>query len=81
MEITVLRSEEYADTWDVWERRNYLAGVNGAPCTLELKVKPRLRFQRKDDIHIFGYTVNGPDRKRFEFLQENYPDLDACAFP
>lgn len=79
-EITILASEKYVDTWDVWERRKYLAGVSGAPCTLELKVKPRLAFEHPNDIHIFGYTADGPDVKRAEYLVEHWPDL-MCRFP
>jgi len=70
-----LKSDEYADTWDVWEKTRWLAGINGARCTTELKVKPRLAFQRPDDIHVFGYTADGPDVKRAKQLRENYPEL------
>ena len=74
-----LQSEEYADTWDVWERRNYISGPSGAPCTLELKVKPRLKFQRPDDLHVFGYTADRSDRNRADALRENWPDLSIAT--
>jgi len=73
--IDRIQSDEYADTWDVWTRRKYLAGIDGAPCTVELKVKPRLAFQRPDDIHVFGYTADGPDVERAKRLRENFPEL------
>lgn len=73
--IQSIKSDEYADTWDVWERTRWLAGINGARCTTELKVKPRLAFQRPTDIHVFGYTADGPDVKRAKQLRENYPEL------
>jgi hypothetical protein len=41
-EITILQNPKFKDTWDVWEKRRYLAGIAGAPCTGELKVEPRL---------------------------------------
>tara|TARA_R110000787_G_scaffold167760_1_gene280695 strand:+ start:97 stop:453 length:357 start_codon:yes stop_codon:yes gene_type:complete len=44
--IERIKSEKYSDTWDVWESRKYLAGISGAVCTVELKVLPRLVFQR-----------------------------------
>ncbi len=72
--ITVLAGE-YKDTWDVWEKTRWLAGINGARCTTELKVKPRLVFQRPDDIHVFGYTADAPDAARADRLRENYPEL------
>lgn len=73
--ILHLRNEEFASTWDVWESRNYLAGVAGAPCTGLLKVEPRLAFQRPDDIHVFGYTADAPDAKRAARMRMNYPDM------
>ena len=77
--VTILKNEQYVDTWDVWEKRKYLAGPRGAPCTKELKVKPRLEFQRPDDVHLFGYTADKTDRNRYEALRHNYPELDARA--
>lgn len=44
--VTRIGSEKYADTWDVWTKRRYLAGIDGALCTVELKIGPRLAFQR-----------------------------------
>jgi len=75
MKITILKSAEFDSTWDVWEKRRYLAGIAGAPCTGELKVKPRLEFQRPDDTHIFGYTADGADEKRAKQLAANWPEL------
>jgi 3'-phosphoadenosine 5'-phosphosulfate sulfotransferase (PAPS reductase)/FAD synthetase len=73
--VVRLKSDEYADTWDVWERTRWLAGINGARCTVELKVAPRLAWQRPDDIHVFGYTADGPDSDRATRLRANYPEL------
>jgi hypothetical protein len=74
-----LKSTEYADTWDVWERTRWLAGINGARCTVELKVAPRLAWQRPDDIHVFGYTADGPDSDRAARLRASYPELDIIT--
>lgn len=73
--VTRLRSTEYTDTWNVWEKTRWLAGIQGARCTVELKVAPRLAFQRPDDIHVFGYTADGPDSDRASRLRDNYPEL------
>lgn len=73
--ITILKSDKYEDTWDVWEKRQYICGHAGAPCTGELKIKPRLAFQLPDDIHVFGYTTDSKDIQRAETLRENWPDL------
>lgn len=73
--IERLKSEKYDNIFEVWEARKYMAGINGAPCTVELKVKPRLKFQRVDDIHIFGYTADGPDVARAARLREHFFEL------
>ena len=74
--ITRLKSAKYRDTWDVWEKKKYISGISGAPCTKALKIDPRLAFQRPGDVHIFGYTADGSDIKRAEVLREHYPDLE-----
>jgi hypothetical protein len=74
-QTVAIASDEYADTWDVWERTRWLAGIEGARCTIELKVGPRLKFQRPDDIHVFGYTADGPDVARAARLRATYPEL------
>lgn len=66
---------DYEDTWEVWEESRYLAGISGAPCTVALKVGPRLKFQKPTDIHVFGYTADGPDVERAGRLRANYPEL------
>ena len=75
-EVVRLHSDEYEDTWDVWDRKNYIAGIAGAPCTGLLKVAPRLKFQLPDDVHIFGYTCDGEDQARAKRLAEAFYDLD-----
>lgn len=70
-----IKSEKYSSTWELWEKRRYLAGVGGALCTTELKIFPRLEFQRPDDAHVFGYTADGSDVKRANRLRMNYPDM------
>lgn len=74
-EVTRIQSEQYASTWDVWEKRRYLAGINGAPCTSELKFIPRLNFQLPSDTHVFGYTYDKSDRNRATRMLETYPDM------
>lgn len=73
--IERIRSDRYDDTWDVFEKRRYLAGIEGALCTVEMKVMPRLAWQRPTDIHVFGYTADGPDVARAKRLRENYFEM------
>jgi 3'-phosphoadenosine 5'-phosphosulfate sulfotransferase (PAPS reductase)/FAD synthetase len=73
--VEVIGSNEYVDTWDVWEDTGWLAGIHGARCTTALKVEPRLAFQRPTDLHVFGYTANAADVERATRLRANYPEL------
>lgn len=77
--VTLLRSSNYASVWDVWQKRRYMAGIEGAPCTMEMKVEPRLAYQRPTDIHVFGYTADAADVRRFEKLRDTYFELDVRA--
>lgn len=55
---------------DVWDKRKYMSGVAGAPCTLELKKNARYIWekQNKPDFHVLGFTFE--ERKRHErFVQ------------
>lgn len=76
--VTILRSPDHADTWSVWESRRYIAGIAGAPCTLELKKAVRERFERCDtDLQVFGFDAT--ERGRSERFQRNQPEIRmAC---
>ena len=77
-DITVLRDPEGRTTWDVWEKRRFIAGIAGAPCTGELKKAVRFAFQRPDDTHVFGFTIE--EVKRAETFRRNNHEL-ALSFP
>jgi hypothetical protein len=61
---------DYEDTWDVWERTRFLVGPTGTRCTAELKRKPRFKFERPDDIQVFGYTVE-EEHRAIRFREQN----------
>ena len=75
--IEVIRSNEYAATWDVWERTRYLVGPGGARCTAELKKRPRMAFERPDDVQVFGYTVE--EQHRADRFREQNPEIDLST--
>ncbi len=77
--VTLIKSDDYDDVWQVWQKRRFMAGPKGAPCTSEMKIGPRLAFQRPDDNHVFGYTADREDVERFERLQENFFELKVRA--
>lgn len=73
-EILYLRSSEYADTWDVWERTRFLVGPSGARCTVELKKRVRHQFEIPTDLQVFGYTAD--EVKRAERFRKSDPGVD-----
>ncbi len=77
--VTLLHSERYHSVPDVWRTERYMAGNNGAPCTREMKIMPRLAFQFPTDSHVFGYTADAKDVSRFDLLKINYPELMVRA--
>jgi len=53
---------------EVWEKRRYMSGVLGAPCTLELKKNARKHWEseNKHDFLVLGFTSEEVNRaKRF----------------
>lgn len=72
-EITVLRSKKYSDIWDVFEKTRYLAGVNGARCTTELKKLVRRDFEQPDDLQIFGFDAS--ENNRAERFNQHNPEV------
>lgn len=69
-----LKSDKYADCWEVWEKTKFLVGPFGARCTLEMKKAVRNKFQRVSDIQIFGFTKE--EQPRAERFKENNPEVN-----
>jgi len=78
-EIVRLRSPAYSTIDDVFEHRKYLSGVNGAPCTGEMKFAPRWNYQLPSDVHHWGYAADKSDAKRFFRLRDKSPDEHHAA--
>lgn len=78
-EIVRIRSGKFANINEVFEKRKFLAGPSGAPCTGEMKVVPRLDYQLPSDTHLWGYTADRRDVKRFANMRENYPHMKQDA--
>jgi hypothetical protein len=64
VQVMRLKSDKYATVDDVFMQRKYMAGIKGAPCTVEMKRIPRYRYQQPTDLHIFGLTADEPNRIR-----------------
>jgi hypothetical protein len=63
------------DIREVFDKRKYISGVNGSPCTTQLKKEARYQFEKKNKIdwHVLGFTVEEKNRSdRFmKFEREN----------
>lgn len=75
--IIVLKSKIYQDIWDVFVKTKYIAGINGARCTLELKKKLRYSVQKMSDIQVFGF--DSAELKRVVRFKEENPDVTIDA--
>jgi hypothetical protein len=66
IEIAVNPKYPEASAMWVWEDRQYMAGISGAPCTLELKKEARRHWeeQHHPDWHVLGFTAD--ERKRYD---------------
>ena len=71
-EFKIRKNPRFNDIWEVWEYRRYMAGVAGAPCTSEMKIKVRELYQKPTDIQIFGFS-NDEERRKDRF-EENHKE-------
>ena len=78
-EITILGNDKYKRSiYEVFDKTRYLAGHAGARCTLELKKKVRMGFERPNDVQVFGYTAE--EQKRADRFIDANNDV-AAVFP
>ena len=60
------------DIRDVFDKRKYMSGVKGAPCTSQLKKEARYHFEKtnKIDWHVLGFTIDEWQRQKKFNTQE-----------
>jgi hypothetical protein len=76
--LTVLRDTKYgANIIQVFKRRQYMKGQNGAPCTTTLKRELLKTVEQPGDVLVMGFDASEADR--FEDFQERNPDRPARA--
>jgi hypothetical protein len=75
--ITNLIAEKYdGSIYEVFRKRRYISGHDGAPCTLLLKKEVRRAFELPTDRHVFGYCAE--EQGRWDsFLDAN--NIDAFS--
>lgn len=51
---------------EIFDKRKYMGGVLGAPCTMLLKKEARYQFEKENniDFHVFGFTYE--EKKRHD---------------
>jgi len=49
---------------EVWDKRKFMSGVGGAPCTMELKKNARYEWENNNhaDHHVLGFTYEEKQR-------------------
>lgn len=73
--VTILMNKKYKGSVDeVIKQTRYMSGVYGARCTKELKKQVRIDWQRHDDTHVFGMTIE--EENRIDQLLDGEPELD-----
>ncbi len=75
--IEVLASTEYHDIWDVWDRKRFIIGEGGTPCTVELKKRLRQAFEDPDDVQVFGYHIG--EQRRVDNFRAANPDVNLVT--
>ena len=75
--IEIVKNSKYPNcsAVEVWEKRKYMSGVSGAPCTLELKKRARYEWEKNNhaDYHVLGFTFD--EKKRSDDFQLSEREL------
>lgn len=78
IKTTIIKSSKYETVEQVWDDKRYMAGMDGAPCTVAMKKVPRFAFQRPADVHVFGFVTDEKSKDRVpRFMAENF-DLNIA---
>jgi len=70
-EIIFLKSSKYKNINEVFDKKQYLSGIKGAPCTTELKRNVRIENTDINDIQYWGYTLEEKRRAENFSLRNN----------
>lgn len=76
IEFAVNPAHAHCSAKEVWERRRFMSGPTGAPCTLELKKKAREHFEGTNQVdwHVLGFTAD-EKRRSDRFMLTERPNL------
>lgn len=78
VKIEHISSSEYPSQscYEVWEKRQYMSGRDGAPCTMILKKRARQEWENKNDYDflVMGFTFEEKHRHD-NFIVSERPNL------
>lgn len=72
IEIALNKNFPSGSAVEVWEKRRFMSGPTGAPCTQELKKRARQQWEEKNkpDYHVLGFTADEQARhERFTLTE------------
>lgn len=72
-QVKILKSAEYTDIFDVFDKTGWLVGHGMAKCSHHLKRDVREAYQEAGDIHIFGMTAD--EKRRIKRYEVDNPEL------
>lgn len=72
VESAINKNYPSASAVDVWEKRQFMSGPHGAPCTSELKKEARYQWEENNhaDYHVLGFTYDEINRWKKFVLSE-----------
>ena len=74
VEVETARNPKFPDNSavSVWDKRKFMSGVAGAPCTTELKKNARYLWEKenKPDYHVLGFTFDEVKRHERFIISE-----------
>lgn len=68
IETVINPSATHCSAEQIWEDRNYMSGVKGAPCTMILKREARMKWEHKNEVdwHVLGFTADKKEVARHD---------------
>ncbi len=72
IEIAINKKYPAGSAVEVWDKRKFMSGPKGAPCTVELKKEARQQWEdeHKPDYHVLGFTFDEKHRHNRFILTE-----------
>lgn len=60
------KNYQNASIIEVFDKKKYMSGINGAPCTMELKKNARYQFELSNNIdyHVLGFPIDEWERQK-----------------